>query len=49
MRIVSSLKTKIIIWISAILAVTIGLGTWINIGYQRSQMENALEDNVLVI
>lgn len=49
MRIVSSLKSKIIISVSAILAVTIGTGTWINIGYQRSQMENALEDNVLVI
>ncbi len=49
MRIVSSLKSKIIISVSAILAVTIGLGTWINIGYQRSQMEDALEDNVLVI
>ncbi len=49
MRIVSSLKTKIIVAISAILAVTIGLGTWINIGFQRSQMEGALEDNVLII
>ena len=49
MRIVSSLKSKIIIAVSAILAVTIGLGTWINIGYQRGQMEDALEDNVLVI
>lgn len=49
MRIVSSLKSKIIIAVSAILAVTIGLGTWINIGYQRAQMENALEDNVLII
>jgi signal transduction histidine kinase len=48
-RIVSSLKSKIIIAVSAILAVTIGLGTWINIGYQRSQMEDALEDNVLII
>jgi uncharacterized membrane protein affecting hemolysin expression len=48
-RIVSSLKSKIIISVSAILAVTIGAGTWINIGYQRSQMENALEDNVLII
>jgi signal transduction histidine kinase len=49
MRIVSSLKTKIIVSVSAILAVTIGLGTWINIGYQRAQMEDALEDNVLII
>ncbi len=49
MRIVSSLKSKIIISVSAILAVTIGLGTWINIGYQRAQMEDALEDNVLII
>lgn len=49
MRIVSSLKSKIIIAVSAILAVTIGLGTWINIGYQRGQMEDALEDNVLII
>jgi signal transduction histidine kinase len=48
-KIVSSLKSKIIIAISAILAVTIGLGTWINIGYQRAQMEDALEDNVLII
>jgi hypothetical protein len=48
-RIISSLKSKIIISISAILAVTIGAGTWINIGYQRAQMEGALEDNVLVI
>ena len=49
MRIVTSLKSKIIIAVSAILAVTIGLGTWINIGYQRAQMEDALEDNVLII
>ena len=49
MTIVSSLKSKIIISVSAILAVTIGLGTWINIGYQRAQMEDALEDNVLII
>ena len=49
MRIVSSLKSKIIISVSAILAVTIGLGKWINIGFQRSQMEEALEDNVLII
>ncbi len=49
MRLVTSLKSKIIIAISAILAVTIGLGTWINIGYQRAQMEDALEDNVLII
>ncbi len=49
MRLVTSLKSKIIIAVSAILAVTIGLGTWINIGYQRGQMEDGLEDNVLVI
>jgi len=48
-RIVTSLKSKIIISVSAILAVTIGLGTWINIRYQRAQMEDALEDNVLII
>jgi two-component system NtrC family sensor kinase len=48
-RIVTSLKSKIIIAVAAILALTIGLGTWINIGYQRSQMEDALEDNVLII
>jgi signal transduction histidine kinase len=29
--------------------VTIGLGTWIDIRYQRAQMEEALEDNVLII
>jgi hypothetical protein len=29
--------------------VIIGTGTWINIGYQRAQMESALEDNVLII
>ncbi len=49
MRVVSSLKSKIIISVSAILAVTIGLGTWINIGFQRAQMEQALEDNILII
>jgi two-component system NtrC family sensor kinase len=49
LRIVSSLKTKIILSVSAILVVTIGTGTWINIGYQRAHMEDALEDNVLVI
>jgi signal transduction histidine kinase len=49
MRIVTSLKSKIIVAISAVLAVTIGAGTWINIGYQRAQMEDALEDNVLII
>lgn len=49
MRIVSSLKSKIIIAVSAILAVTIGLGTWVNIRYQRTNMEDALEDNVLII
>jgi two-component system, NtrC family, sensor kinase len=49
MRFVSSLKSKIILAVSAILAVIIGAGTWINIGYQRSQMEAALEDNVLII
>ncbi len=46
---VSSLKAKIILSIAAILVVTIGAGTWINIGYQRAQMEDALQDNVLVI
>src|SRR5512143_411821 len=49
MRIVTSLRSKIIISVSAILAVIIGVGTWINIGYQRGQMESALEDNVLII
>jgi signal transduction histidine kinase len=49
LRFVSSLKSKIILSVSAILAVTIGTGTWINIGYQRAQMESALEDNVLII
>lgn len=49
MRLVSSLNTKIILSITAILVVTIGAGTWINIGYQRAQMESALEENVLVI
>ncbi len=49
MTIISSLKSKIIISVSAILAVTIGLGTWINIRYQRAQMEDSLEDNVLII
>lgn len=49
MRFVSSLKGKIIVSVSAILAVIIGTGTWINIGYQRAQMEAALEDNVLII
>ena len=49
MRIVSSLKSKIIISVCVILAFTIGVGTWINIGYQRAQMEDALEDNVLII
>ena len=49
MRLVSSLKSKIIISVSAILALIIGTGTWINIGYQRAQMESALEDNVLII
>jgi len=48
-RFVSSLKSKIILSVSAILAVIIGTGTWINIGYQRAQMESALEDNVLII
>jgi signal transduction histidine kinase len=46
---VSSLKSKIILSISGILAVIIGIGTWINIGYQRGQMEAALEDYVLII
>lgn len=49
MRIVSSLKSKIIVSISAILAVTIGFGTWINVRYQHKHMEDALEDNVLII
>jgi signal transduction histidine kinase len=48
-KFVSSLKSKIIISVSAILAVIIGTGTWINIGYQRAHMESALEDNVLII
>jgi two-component system NtrC family sensor kinase len=48
-RFVSSLRSKIIISVSAILAVIIGMGTWINIGYQRGQMESALQDNVLII
>jgi len=48
-KLVTSLRSKIIIAVSAILAVTIGLGTWINIGYQRAQMEDALADNVLII
>jgi two-component system NtrC family sensor kinase len=48
-RIVSSLKSKIIIAVCAILAVTIGAGTWINIRYQQANMEDALEDNVLII
>ena len=49
MRIISSLKVKIIVAVCAILAVTIGFGTWINIGYQRAHMEQSLEDNVLII
>ena len=49
MKLVSSLRSKIILSVSAILAVIIGIGTWINIGYQRAQMEGALEDNVLII
>ena len=49
MTFVSSLKSKIILSVSAILAVIIGLGTWINISYQRGQMESALEDNILII
>lgn len=49
MRFVSSLRSKIIVSISGILAVIIGTGTWINIGYQRGQMESALQDNVLII
>ncbi len=49
MKIISSLRSKIIIAVSGILAVTIGFGTWINIGYQRTEMEHALEDNVLII
>ncbi len=49
MRIISSLKSKIIIAVSTILAVTIGFGTWMNIRYQQAQLENALDDNVLII
>ena len=49
MRFISSLKSKIILAVTAILAVVIGTGTWINIGYQRFHMEAALEDNVLII
>ena len=49
MKLVSSLRSKIILSISAILAVIIGTGTWINIRYQQGQMEAALEDNVLII
>jgi len=45
----SSLRSKIIISVAAILAVTIGVATWLNIGYQRSQLDRALEDNVLII
>jgi hypothetical protein len=48
-KLVSSLRSKIILSVSAILAVIIGFGTWINIGYQRAEMESALEDNVLII
>jgi two-component system NtrC family sensor kinase len=48
-KLVSSLRTKIILAVCAILAVIIGAGTWINIGYQRAEMESALEDNVLII
>lgn len=49
MRFVTSLKNKIILSVSAILAVTIGVGTWINIENQRMELEHALEDNVLII
>ncbi len=49
MRFATSLRSKIILSISGILAVIIGVGTWINIGYQRGQMESALQDNVLII
>lgn len=49
MRFVSSLKNKIILSLSAILAVTIGAGTCINIENQRAELEHALEDNVLII
>ena len=49
MRIISSLRSKIILAISAILIVTIGVGSWINIRYQRTQIEGALEDNVMII
>lgn len=49
MRLVTSLKNKIILSVSAILAVTIGSGTWINIENQRAELEHSLEDNVLII
>lgn len=49
MRFVSSLRSRIILSVSAILAVNIGIGTWINIRYQQGQLEAALEDNVLII
>ncbi|MDH4162674.1 MAG: ATP-binding protein [Nitrospirota bacterium] len=49
MILISSLRSKIILSVSAILAVIIGIGTWINIRYQQGQMESALEDNVLII
>jgi len=48
-RIISSLRSKIIISVSVILVVTIGLGSWINIRYQRAQIERSLEDNVLIV
>ncbi|HEY6011130.1 MAG TPA: ATP-binding protein [Nitrospirota bacterium] len=49
MRIISSLRSKIIISVTVILVVTIGLGSWINIRYQREQIERSLEDNVLIV
>jgi signal transduction histidine kinase len=49
MKLVSSLKNKIILSVAAILATTIGVGTWINIENQRVELEHALEDNVLII
>ena len=49
MMIISSLRSKIIISVTVILVVTIGLGSWINIRYQRDQIESSLEDNVLIV
>jgi two-component system NtrC family sensor kinase len=49
LRIISSLKSKIIIAVFVILVITIGLGTWINFRYQRTHMEEGLEDNALIV